>query len=180
MKANRFHVACGLLACALAPGAAAARNRPERFSITLPAPYSRVIDVVREVCSDGVIHGTEQYQSETGIPGADAVDSSSAFGPWKGPGEALYKARRKAIAPSHFEDSRDIGTVTLRYIVEAAGPDQTRLTIDAVFVEDSRHGRHLSQGMVEVAEFGEIAKKLKQIDRGETAAQTKANLRTKN
>jgi len=34
--------------------------------------------------------------------------------------------------------------------------------------------------MVEVAEFGEIAKKLRQIDRGAAAGQTKADLRTKN
>lgn len=171
------------MACALvsvAAGTAGSRNRPERFTITLPAPYSRMIDVVREVCSDGVIRGTQQYDSETGITGADAVDSSSAFPPWKGPGEALYKVRRKALAPSHFENSRDIGTVALRYLVEAAGPDQTRLTIDAVFVEDSRHGRHLSQGMVEVAEFGEIARKLKQIGRADAMAQTKDNLKTKN
>ena len=135
--------------------------------MALPEPYERVLDAVRNVANDGVIHGSAQYESETEITGASAVDSSLAFARWTGSGEVLYKARLKTIAPSHFEGSRDIGTVTLRFIVERAGPEQTRLTIDAVFVEDSGHGRHLSQGMVEIAEFGEIAKRLKRGAGGE-------------
>jgi hypothetical protein len=51
----------------------------------------------------------------------------------------------------------------LRYVVEKAAANQTRISIEAVFVEDSRHGRHISEGMVEIAEYAEIAKKLKQI-----------------
>jgi hypothetical protein len=183
MNASRFHWARCLLACALVStgaGSAAPRNQPERFSITLPAPYDRVLDVVREVCSDGVIHGVEQFESETGISGAAAVESSPAFPRWTGSGEAFYKARPKTLAPSHFEGSRDIGTVALRYIVEPAGPAQTRLTIEAVFVEDSRHGRHPSQGMAETAEFAEIAKRLKHGDHMEAERQERANVDSKN
>jgi hypothetical protein len=164
MNADRLRVASCLLVCALVSagrGAAGSRGHAERFSIALPAPYERVLDAVRAVAKDGLIHGSAQYESEKEIAGASVVDSPDAFPRWTGPGAALYKARPKAIAPSNFEGSRDIGTVTLRFLVEPAGGGQTRLTIDAVFVEDSRHGRHPSKGMVEMAEFGEIAKRLK-------------------
>jgi hypothetical protein len=170
MNVWRFPMASWLLTCALVwagSATAGSRSRPDRFTIALPDPYDRVLDAVRDVASDGVIHGSAQYESEKEITGASAVESSPAFARWTGSGEALYKARPKTIAPSHFEGSRDIGTVMLRFIVEPAGPAQTRITIDAVFVEDSGHGRHLSQGIVEIAEFGEIAKRLKRVAGGE-------------
>ena len=47
------------------------------------------------------------------------------------------------------------------YIVEAGPDDRARLTIDAVFVEDSHHGRHVSKGFVERAEFAAVARRLK-------------------
>ena len=171
MKTNRFFVCC-LMAGALA--SAASRSRSECFSIALPAPYDRVLEAIREVSSDAVIHGAAQYESETGIQGASAADSSPAFPQWTGSGVALFKIRSKTIAPTNFKGSRDVGTVTLRYVVEPIGPNETRLTIDAVFVEDSRHGRHPSQGMVEMAEFAEVAQKLKHSDR--TAARQQAQV----
>jgi len=182
MKDNRASAAVCLTATALiltGTLTAVARSRPERFSITLPAPYSSVLDAAREVSFDGVIHGAGQYESDKDISGADAADSSGAYVPWNGTGEALYKTRPKTIAPSHFEGSRDIGTISLRYIVEPAGSGLTRVTIDAVFVEDNGHGRHLSQGMVEVAEFAEIAKRLKELRAAEAQRQAQAGTRIK-
>ncbi len=177
MRANRILAACCLLVSALVsarPASARSPGRPERFSITLQAPYDRVLDVVREVCSDGVIHGAEQYESDQGIDGATAVGSSHAFPQWTGSGQALYKVRPRTIAPSHFEGSRDIGTLSLRYLVEPDGNTQTRLTIEAVFLEDNHHGRHPSQGTVEVAEFGEVAKRLKPAARQEPSRKVEA------
>jgi hypothetical protein len=124
-------------------------------------PYRAVVEAVRAVCADGVIRGTAQYESEASIDGAKESPSSGLFPPWTGSGAAFYKTRPGAIAPSHFAGSKDRGAVTVRYVVAPGPAGDTRVTIDAVFVEDTHHGRHPSQGFVEKAEFEEIAKRLK-------------------
>ena len=43
----------------------------------------------------------------------------------------------------HFLDSADIGTVTVRYVVEPAGEARTRVRIDAIFVEDPKSQAYL-------------------------------------
>ena len=181
MSTSRF-CALSLMVCGLVPSGAGAapRDRSESFSITIPTPYDQALEVVREVSSDAVIHGAAQYDAESTIDGADTADSSPDFPQWKGPGAVLFKVRPKTIAPSNFKGSRDIGTVTLRYIVERIGPNETRLTIDAVFVEDNRHGRHPSQGLVEVAEFAEIAQRLKHSDAADGRQQVQAKAAPKN
>ena len=148
-------VATGLLALAGTP------DHSTSLSTALPMPYAAVVEAVRAVCADGVIRGTAQYESEATIDGAKESPSSALFPPWTGSGVAFYKTRPGAIAPSHFAGSRDRGAVTVRYVVEPGPAGETRVTIDAVFVEDTRHGRHPSQGFVEKAEFEEIAKRLK-------------------
>lgn len=130
-------------------------------SMALPAPYPTVVEAVRAVCADGVIRGTTQYESDAVISGASDSRSSALFPRWTGEGEVFYKTRPGAIAPAHFAGTRDRGVVTVRYVVEPGPDGHTRVTIDAVFVEDGHHGRHPSQGFVERAEFGEIAKQLK-------------------
>jgi hypothetical protein len=140
---------------------AGAPDRSAGMSTALPMPYATVVEAVRAVCADGVIRGTAQYESEAAISGAKESPSSGLFPRWVGSGEAFYKTRPGAVAPSHFAGSRDRGAVTVRYVVEPGPAGDTRVTIDAVFVEDSHHGRHPSQGFVEKAEFDEIAKRLK-------------------
>jgi hypothetical protein len=160
LKLSRSALMCALVLAS--PSEAAKWSQPEPFSITVPGDYDVVLGWVRDVCTDGLIHGTRQYDNESEITGAEAGGSPRVFPQWTGPGEVLYKERRKAVAPAHFQNSRDIGTITLRYVVEKAAADRTRISIQAVFVEDNRHGRHTSDGMVEMAEYAEIAKKLKQ------------------
>lgn len=131
------------------------------LSTALPMPYRAVVEAVRAVCADGVIRGTAQYESDATIDGAKESPSSALFPQWTGSGAAFYKTRPGAIAPSHFAGSKDRGAVTVRYVVAPGPAGETRVTIDAVFVEDTHHGRHPSQGFVEKAEFEEIAKRLK-------------------
>lgn len=140
------------------------RTKPEGFYITLPAAYGTVLDVVREVCSDGLIHGTFEYEKETSIAGAAAASSSNSFPEWSGNGEVLYKIRDGAISPAHFVGSNDRGTLTVRYVVERVSTTQTHISIDAVFVENNHHHRHVSEGLVETAEFRQIAQKLKELE----------------
>jgi len=156
-------VVTGLLALAALTvvALAAAPDRSAGVSMAFPVPYATVVEAVRAVSADGVIRGTYQYESDTAINGANKSGTSPAFPRWAGAGEVFYKTRPGAIAPSHFAGSRDRGAVTVRYVVEPGQAGQTRVTIDAVFVEESHHGRHPSQGSVEKAEFDEIGEHLK-------------------
>ena len=148
-------VVTGLLALAGTPDHSAG------LSTALPMPYAAVVEAVRAVCADGVIRGTAQYESDATIDGAKESPSSGLFPPWTGSGQAFYKTRPGAVAPSHFAGSKDRGAVTVRYVVAPGPAGDTRVTIDAVFMEDTGHGRHPSQGSVEKAEFEEISKRLK-------------------
>jgi hypothetical protein len=153
----------GLLALAglTAVALAAAPDHSAGLSAALPMPYATVVEAVRAVCANGVIRGTFQYESDDSIGGANQSLSSTLFPRWLGSGEACYKTRPGAIAPSHFAGSKDTGAVTVRYVVAPGPAGGARVTIDAVFVEDSRHGRHPSQGFVEKAELEEIGRLLK-------------------
>ena len=139
---------------------AGAPDRSGGISTALAAPYAAVVEAVRGVSGDGVIRGTAQYENEAVISGAKESQASALFPRSAGDGEAFYKVRAGAIAPSHFAGSEDRGAVAVRYVVAREQAGETRVTIDAVFVEDSHHGRHLSQGFVERAELEEIAKLL--------------------
>jgi len=156
-------VVTGLLALAglTAVALAGTPDHSAGLSTALPMPYAAVVEAVRAVCADGVIRGTAQYESDATIDGAKESPSSGLFPPWAGSGAAFYKTRPGAIAPSHFAGSKDRGAVTVRYVVTPGPAGDTRVTIDTVFVEDSHHGRHPSQGFVEKAEFEAIANRLK-------------------
>ena len=156
-------VATGLLVLAglTAVALAGTPDHSAGLSTALPMPYATVVEAVRAVCADGVIRGTAQYESEATLDGAKESPSSGLFPQWTGSGEAFYKTRPGAIAPSHFAGSKDRGAITVRYVVAPGPAGDTRVTIDAVFVEDTHHGRHPSQGFVEKAEYEEISKRLK-------------------
>ncbi len=158
-----FGVLTGLLALAALTAVALAGTsaKSNTVSLAVPVPYATVVEAVRAVSADGVVRGTSQYESDSVIGGATGSASSPAFPQWVGSAGVFYKTRTGAIAPSHFAGAKDRGAVTVRYVVEPAEAGRTRIAIDAVFVEDSHHGRHPSQGFVESAEFGEIAKQLK-------------------
>jgi hypothetical protein len=131
------------------------------FSIDLDKPYSQVVAIVDEVARSGSIKGTFEYRGDEQLTGAQFSEKSQLFPAWTEPGKVFYKVRPKALSPSHFLNSNDVGTVAVRYVVQERGPNLTRLFIDAVFIENARHHGHPSDGYVETCEFGEIGKLLK-------------------
>jgi hypothetical protein len=142
-------------------GAYGRGNEAPTLTIVLPSPYDEVLKATAEVAADGIVRGSAEYAKETSLAGAQAGDPGHLFGTWNGPGQALYKSRAGVLSPSHFVHSNDTGTVTVRYLLQAVDAGSTRITIDAVFVESSRHRRHPSDGSVEVTELGEIQQRLR-------------------
>jgi hypothetical protein len=134
----------------------------EGFSVDLDQPYDQVLSIVQQVTNDGIIRGTYQYKGTNQLDGAESARTSSAFPKWTGAGTVLYKVRPNTLAPEHFYQSGDKGTVVVRYIVQPAGPNSTQLRIDAIFQEDDRHHSHASDGLVESNEFEAIAAKIKE------------------
>jgi len=132
--------------------------------IDLPAPEGEVMDAVRTISGDGIIHGSQIYAREPILDGAAASDSSDYYGKWQGEGNVFYKIRTEAIAPRHFKDSADIGTITVRYVVEGLSAMNTRLQIDAVYIEKGGHRIDLSDGSVETSEFKEIQDRIRAIE----------------
>ena len=161
----------GVAVCLLLTAASFARTRAKAapsFTIDVDQPFSRVVAVVEEVARSGVIHGTFEYAEEAQLEGAEFAAESRLFPAWSGGGKVFYKLRGRTLAPKHFLESNDVGTVGVRYVVEEAGANATRLVIDAVFVENGRHHEHPSDGYVETCEFGEIGKRLKESDQQRT------------
>ena len=116
------------------------------------ASLDDVLQALQEVLHDQIIHGTYMYDKQQTLNGAAAVDSTPLFESWHGDGKVFYKIRTQVIAPRHFRDSADQGTIAVRYIVTSVSPERTRLRVDAVFVENARHGTHPSDGAVESSE----------------------------
>jgi hypothetical protein len=138
------------------------------FSIDLDKPFGEVVATVDEVARSGSIKGTFEYRGDEQLTGAQFQEKSQLFAPWTEPGKVFFKVRTKALSPSHFLNSNDVGTVAVRYVVQERGPNSTRLFIDAVFIENARHHNHPSDGYVETCEFGEIGKRLKDRERQQT------------
>ena len=103
-----------------------------------------------------LIRGTSMYAKEIDLQDADFAKSSTVLPAAPGPGQVFYKVKSKVLAPEHFPASSDIGTVTVRYVVEAVNPERAHLAIDAVFVTDAGHHLYASDGSVETAEYAEI------------------------
>lgn len=134
------------------------------FSVDLDEPYDRVLKVVKDVTEDGVIRGSSEYKGMAELYGASPGTDSKAFHNPPIEGTVLYKVRSETLAPEHFLESNDVGTVTVRYVVRSLGPKSTRLAIDAVFQEASHHHYHPSDGTVENAEFLAISDEIKDIN----------------
>jgi len=133
------------------------------FTIEVDQPFSRVASVVEDVARSSVIKGTFEYAGEEQLEGAVFEANSRLFPAWTGAGKVFFKVRNRTLAPKHFIESNDVGAVAVRYVVEADGPNSTRLVIDAVFVENGGHHGHASDGYVETCEFAEIGKRLKEF-----------------
>jgi hypothetical protein len=167
----------GLAALAVVCGAAAGPSMvahhdqksdlPEGFAIDLKASEADVLKAVELVSQDTVLHGTQVYSREDELTEAEAVTGSTYYGQWTGPGHAFYKIRKQALSPTHFKNSTDVGTITVRYIVLGVAPDRTHLQIDAVFIEDGSKRLHTSDTTVETSEFAEIQSHIVRIQREE-------------
>ena len=120
------------------------------------APIDDVRQAVISVQSDHIVHGTLVFDKEPTLTGAEAVKSTPLFDPWTGPGEVYYKIREKAIAPRHFLDTADMGTIAVRYVVIPVNPERTRVKIDAVYLEGAHNRVHASDGNVEKFEMNEV------------------------
>ncbi len=128
----------------------------------LEAPQADVQKAVEEVTQDQIIHGTYSYDKERILYGAHGASSAHVFGTWPGLGRAYYKVAEKVLSPRYFKNTGDIGTISVRYVVQEISPSATLLQIDAVFV-DARNSRHSSEGNVESGEFAAIQTHLTNI-----------------
>jgi len=144
-----------------------ASNPPQTAGMVreFAASHAEAQKAVLDAAHDQVIHGTLIFDKEPILTGAEAVDTTPFFEPWQGPGEVYYKIRKGAIAPRHFLETADQGTIAVRYVVIPVNVERTRVRIDAVYVESSHHVVHPSDGTVEKAEMRELK------DRIETAQQ---------
>jgi hypothetical protein len=120
------------------------------------APIDDVRQAVLAIQKDHIIHGTLVFDKEPTLTGAEAVSSTPLFDPWKGEGEVYYKVRPNAIAPRHFLESADAGTIAVRYVIIPVDHDRTRVKLDAVYLETAHKVVHPSDGTVEKSEMKEI------------------------
>jgi len=133
------------------------------FSGELAGSTTDVIQALNQVLEDQIIHGTHVFDKEPTLTGATVVASTPLFEPWPGPGRVFYKIRKDVVAPRHFRESEDMGTIAVRYVVNSADQNRTRIRIDAIFVETARRRLHPSDGTVESSEFKVIQEHLQAI-----------------
>ena len=124
--------------------------------VNVPMPEAEVTQAVEDVTQNGIIRGTKEYNKDEYITGAAPAASSRLFPAWTDGGKVFYKLRTHALDPRNFKDGGDVGTLAVRYVVQGQGDKNTVLRIDAVFVEDFRHGVHASNGSVEGSEYKDI------------------------
>jgi hypothetical protein len=140
------------------------------FVTEFAASTEDVLQALQEVLEDQTIHGTQVFDREPTLTGAVVVESTPLFAPWKGEGKVFYKIRKDAIAPRHFLESADQGTIAVRYVVTSVSPERTRLRIDAVFLETAHRAVHASDGTVESSEYKAIQDHLHAIQFAEQEA----------
>jgi hypothetical protein len=129
-----------------------------------------VRQAVQFVVHDQIIHGTLIFDKEPILNGAETVNSTSLFDPWQGPGDIYFKIRKNAIAPRHFLDSGDQGTIAVRFVVIPVDANRTRVKIDAVYQETAHRILHPSDGTVEKSEMKEIKDQLETLQEAASEA----------
>jgi len=164
-----------LLACLPMGSEFAARGAKDQvvspgFVKEFEATQEDALRALHEVLEDQVIHGTYIFDKQTTLTGAVQVESTPLFEPWKGPGQVFYKIRKDAIAPRHFLDSADQGTIAVRYILTDLNFGRARLRIDAVYVEAAHKTPHPSDLTVEASEYKVFQDNLQAIQFAEQEA----------
>ena len=156
---------CCICIAAAGPFSSAKNSSPDeaaKLMLRVEAPESDVLAAVQQVTQDQIIHGTYSYEKERILYGAHSADSAHVFGVWKGPGKVFYKVAANVLSPRYFKDTEDIGTISVRYVVQSADANATTVQIDAIFV-DARNVRHPSLGNVEASEYAAIQQHLRTI-----------------
>jgi hypothetical protein len=134
------------------------------FSTEISSPENEVLQAVEAIVNDGIIQGSKEYNKDKYIENASAATSSPLFPEWKEPGKVYYKVRTGALAPLNFKESKDEGTLAVRYVVQSKDASKTILRIDAVFVEDFHRTVHASDGSVESAECQDVENQIDAVE----------------
>jgi hypothetical protein len=165
-----------LIAIALLPqtfkAVPASKDRALGPGITreFPASMEDLLQALHDVLGDQTIHGTQIYDKQPVLMGATEVKTTPFFDSWPANGTIFYKIRKDAIAPRHFLESADQGTIAVRYIVTSITSERVRLHIDAVYVENTHRAVHISDGTVETSEIKVIEDRLHAIQSEEQEA----------
>ena len=133
------------------------------FNGSLDAPEAEALKAVRLIVNDPIVYGTYSYEKEKQLKGAKPASSVTVFGDSPDDGKVFFKVLENVLAPRHFKETADLGTIYLRYIVHGTGPETTTIHIDAVYVEKSRRRQHQSDGTVEESEFQSIKDRLEKM-----------------
>lgn len=155
-------VASILLVVTCASGLFADSSSENSLLVQINAPEADVLRAVQEVTEDQIIHGTYSYDKERTLYGAHAANAAPVFGKWDQQGKVFYKVAGNILSPRFFKDSEDVGTISVRYVIQSVEAGTTSLRIDAVFV-DARNVKHASKGAVEAAEYGAIQQHIQAI-----------------
>jgi hypothetical protein len=132
--------------------------------VNVPYEETQVLQVVEDVAQNGIIRGTREYNKDEYVSGATFAPSTRAFPESTESGKVFYKIKLKALDPQNFKDTNDVGTLAVRYVVQAQDDKHTVIRIDARFVEDYRRMSHASNGSVEGAEYKSIHDRLEAIE----------------
>jgi hypothetical protein len=127
------------------------------------ATQADALQALNEVLEDQTIHGTYVFDKQPTLTGATVVESTPLFEPWQGQGQVFYKICKDAIAPRHFLESADQGTIAVRYVLISVSPGRFRLRIDAIYVESTRRKLHVSDLTVESSEYKVFQDRLQAI-----------------
>jgi hypothetical protein len=162
-------VECFLLGviCLLATRVSVCQATASEFVGSLDAPEAEVLKAVHQIVNDPIVYGTYSYEKEKQLKGARPADSVSAFGDAPDEGKLFFKVAENVLAPRHFKETADLGTIYVRYIVQGTGPGTTAIRIGAVYVEKNRRRLHQSDGTVEESEFRAIRDRLQKIQEQE-------------
>lgn len=132
--------------------------------VNVPIPEAEVSQVVADVAQNGIIRGSKEYNKDEYITGAVAASGTPVFPAWTEDGKVVYKVKHHVLDPRNFKEAGDVGTLAVRYVVQAQGDKNSVLRIDAVYVEDFRKTVHLSNGSVESSEYKDIQDHIASIE----------------
>jgi len=159
-------VAVSSLLLLLLPATSAAKETLTTAGLVreFPATLVEIRQAVLAVVNDKIVHGTLVFDKEPILTGAEVVNSTPLFEPWDGPGEVFFKIRKNAIAPRHFLETGDQGTIAVRYVIIPVDANRTRVKIDALYRESGHNVIHPSDGTVEKSEMKEIKDQLEALE----------------